>query len=256
MRIGRSLCQRALGQLSAPVPAAGLDERERMHGREPPVVAVVGGERFEECEQLGFPADTAAEADGTEHAACGGQGERVAGVVDDVPPDEVECRRNLAGHEQADNLDVLLFPRGATVAQPDSSLRAGLSFGRPHVELMVAGHGGMREGKPRISVDRRRQALFDPRIGGEHPIDALDIGVTSGGGRGAELEAVAIFHALRLQRAVCPRLLRPPPATRRGEDRIRARSTGHLRIPATPRRCRCRRGRRPRWPGRRSGREN
>ena len=123
MGIGRPLPQRALCQLSTAVPLAGLDERERMHGREPPVVAVMGGERFEECEQLGFPADATAEADGTEHAACGRQGERVAGIFVDVLADEVERLGDQAGHEQADNLDVLLFPFSRRMAQPNGSLR-------------------------------------------------------------------------------------------------------------------------------------
>ena len=55
--------------------------------------------------------------------ATGRDGERVAGKVDDVLADEVECSGRLAGNQQPHDLDVLLFPHRRRAAQLDGSLR-------------------------------------------------------------------------------------------------------------------------------------
>ncbi|MFX4223347.1 MAG: hypothetical protein ACMVO3_21650 [Thalassobaculum sp.] len=159
---------------------ARLDLGEGVLAQEPPVLAVMRGERGGKGELLRLAPGLAAEADQPEDAGAGLGDQGIARMVQQVGSDRLVGRRTLAGDKQAEGVEMrrlalrrsrckLRRPRG----------RSGHVVALAH-GLTDAGEADLPEREIRIGGDGGLERFLRTRLGGQETVDAVDIRVAGG----------------------------------------------------------------------------
>ncbi len=194
--VGRPLFERAFGELATAVPLTGLEQGERVGSQEPPVVAIVGGERLQQLELLGLAADPSAESDRAEDPRGRRQRQCVSWVLLQMLLGHRKRCWHLAGDQVLDDGDVLLLSRGAVVGELHRRLDQIASDFASAVDVVITGQRGMGEGEVGVGGDGVCQPLSDKSVGRQHAVGSVDISVERLDRRCGHLETVAILEHL------------------------------------------------------------
>ena len=155
MGIVGSLFEGALGELSTSDPLTGFEQGEGVHGLEPPVVAVVGGERGQEVELLDLAVDSPLKPMVPNTPVAGANTKASRGW-------SARCSR-VSSSERGTCPETSLVMISTcrcslAVASAASSVAVSAEAPRllaPRHELMLSGCGGVGQGEARVGLDRR-----------------------------------------------------------------------------------------------------
>ena len=126
--------ERALDGGERAIDLAGLDLGEGVRAGEPPVLAVGGGQRLEQRQQLGLAPGAAREADQAEHAGAGRQHHGVARIVAEMLLDGGEAGDAAAVDHGGERVDVAALAMRQARCQLARPRGGGLGLGRACAE--------------------------------------------------------------------------------------------------------------------------
>ena len=152
----------------------------------------MGFQRLEELDLLGLATLPAAEADQAEHAGGRGGDHGIARMLGEMGARGGQRIDRLALDGKAERVDMALLARRHLRRELAGTRRRLSCAGNVGHQEAGAGEGGMGQREIRIGLDGARKVGQVAMRRRQQAIDAGDIGIARGGGRGAEGQPVSI----------------------------------------------------------------